>query len=83
MPQDLQRQLIDSKTGLPKIQKPLEYGQLLKDIRLGSVSKLHFVDVAKTYHRDLLTNPEMWRPLSGDALVVYKDGHVGYVSCPT
>lgn len=44
------------------------------------MSKLHFVDAAKTYHRNLLENPEMWRPPGGDALVLYKDGHVGYVS---
>ena len=43
------------------------------------MSKIHFVDTVKTYHRDLLANPEMWRPPGGDALVVYKDGHVSYV----
>ena len=46
----------------------------------GEVSKLHFVDTAKTYHRNHLENPERWRPPGGDALVLYKDGHVGYVS---
>ena len=33
-PEQLQRQLIDEKTGLPKLQKPMQYAQLLKDVRL-------------------------------------------------
>ena len=45
----------------------------------GNVAKIHYVDTAKTYHRDLLASPEMWRPPGGDALVVYQDGHVSYV----
>ena len=97
---------MDPKTGVPKVQTRLEYGQLLKDVRLvrrlsapvllahpaccaelrlsfaamqGEVSKIHYVDTAKTYHRDLLADPEMWRPPGGDALVVYRDGTVCYV----
>ena len=74
----LQQQVLNSRTGMPVVRRRVDFTELLRDIRLGHVDRVEYIDNAQ-YSDNWYRDPTTWNVIDGSCLVVYKDGRVAYV----